>query len=270
MTNSTDQNTMMIVIKRWADFSGNRWVCIGWFIYHFAIFCLVVINFAFLYCHFHDYTFTPTDTSALLLTFVGFLFAFAGINIYSIFNTNVEAEKHSLQKLRQQYEEKLSDSLKSVEFSKSLVRIYILVRLIVEPQKADSQYFDNIDSVHKLLTETKDSLVARKNELPTSQYEMYEIELKDIASGVKVQISSLKERIHRDRTSYFVEFTSQRMITDAVAKLDGLYNLLEAFEDGSIYEEPEVIEEETPKPLKSRIADLLKALVRVFNPKYGR
>ncbi len=47
----------------------------------------------FFMCHFSDYKFVPTASASLLFTFVGFLFAFAGINIYSIFNTNVENEK---------------------------------------------------------------------------------------------------------------------------------------------------------------------------------
>lgn len=258
---------MIVVIKKWADFANHRMLCIGWFLYHFVIFCLVIINFLFFLRHFNDYKFTPTDESTLLLTFVGFLFAFAGINIYSIFNTNLEAEKHSLQKLSEQYNEKLSESLKSVDFSKSLVRIHIVGNLIVGPDKADYRLLENIVTANNLLVHAKDHVINQKNKIPADQYDSLLIDMKDIASGVKVQILSFLERIASDRNTYFSNFKSQRSIEDVLSKLQGLSDLLTTFEDGSAFIEEHSEEEAEEKvPLKQRFKDAYKAIIRIFNP----
>lgn len=54
---------------------------------------LCITNIVFFIYNWGDLRLQINDTTNILLTIIGFLFAFAGINIYSIFNTNIETEK---------------------------------------------------------------------------------------------------------------------------------------------------------------------------------
>ena len=55
--------------------------------------CLCTINIVFLIANWGELHVNIDSATNILLTIIGFLFAFAGINIYSIFNTNIESEK---------------------------------------------------------------------------------------------------------------------------------------------------------------------------------
>lgn len=258
----------VIIIKKWADFKGNRGICIAWFLYHISIFCLVIINFTFFFCHFSDYSFTPTDTSTLMLTFVGFLFAFAGINIYSIFNTNLEAEKHSLKQLRDEYEKKLSETLETIEFSKSLVRIQVLTQLIVEPQMADYQFLENIESAKRHLENAKDYILCHRGQPFYEPNGNQEIELKTLASGIKSQLSLLMERIGSSGGRYYSKFSDNESRKQASSTLQQFYDIVKSFEDGTIFNEETSENTETIKipSFKERVKTALKAFYRIFKP----
>lgn len=258
---------MIVVIKKWADFADHRWLCIGWFLYHFFILCLVIINIGFFIWHFNDYVFVPTDITSILLTAVGFLFAFAGINIYSIFNTNVESEKQRLIKLSEEYEAKINDSMDSMDFSKNLVRIHILGRLIVEPEKASSQFFDNLTKATNLLESTKKHVVNLKTKIPRDEYMIIETEVKDVTHGVNCQIKILSDKIATKRNQYFSGFHNPD-IEKAIAELNDFQDLLKSFEDGSAFEETTSLEEassETPS-FWVRVKNVCIAIKQVFKP----
>ena len=62
-----------------------------WFAYHFFSITLCIVNIIFFIYNWQDWTISLENETNILLTIIGFLFAFAGINIHSIFNTNIEA-----------------------------------------------------------------------------------------------------------------------------------------------------------------------------------
>ena len=65
---------------------------------------LCLSNAVFLLKHLLDFEIDVHDMGNVMLTIIGFLFAFAAINIYSIFNTNVDEEKGRIVQLTQEYE----------------------------------------------------------------------------------------------------------------------------------------------------------------------
>ena len=66
-----------------------------WFFYHFVMVCLCTINIVFLIVNWCELHVNIDSATNILLTIIGFLFAFAGINLYSIFNTNIESGKEA-------------------------------------------------------------------------------------------------------------------------------------------------------------------------------
>lgn len=255
-----------IIIKRWADYNGSRWLCLGWFFYHFLMVCLVVINLAFFVYNFTSLEFTPTETTSLILTFVGFLFAFAGINIYSIFNTNVESEKRMLYDLKDEYEKKMTEATRAMEFSKALVRVHILGRLMVEPKNANSQFLDNLDKASRLLIKAKEYLIETEAILPSQEHRVKQEELRDISLGIKVQI---EERIMYNNT-YFITY-EYNLKNEAKTELKKFIALLESFIDGSAFLTEEkklsLYIPENPS-ISKRMINAVVAFIRIFVPQY--
>ena len=67
--------------------------------YYITMTILAIVNSVFLICNWYSLSLQLSNES-LLLSVVGFFFAFAGINIYSIFNTNIDSEKNALHELQ--------------------------------------------------------------------------------------------------------------------------------------------------------------------------
>lgn len=255
-----------IIIKRWADYNGSRWLCLAWFFYHFLMVCLVVVNLAFFIYNFTSLEFTPTETTSLILTFVGFLFAFAGINIYSIFNTNVETEKRMLHDLKDEYERKMVEATKAMEFSKALVRVHILGRLIVEPKKANSQFLDNLDKASQLLNMAKEYIIETEAILSSQEHRVKQEELRDISLGIKVQIEEriINNNVYFQTHEYNFKNLAQKELNKFIA-------LLESFIDGSAFlsEEkrlPRDISEQSS--VSKRMLNAIVAFIRIFVPRF--
>ena len=106
------------------------WKSVIWWIYHLSMIGVVVINFIFLLFNWYNLQIELSETT-LILTFVGFLFAFAGINIYSIFNTNIEEEKKRLNDVYNQYKDEISETLSLLNYSKKLISYYQFSQMIV-------------------------------------------------------------------------------------------------------------------------------------------
>ena len=64
------------------------------------------------------------SNEAILLSVDGFFFAFAGINIYSIFNTNIENEKKMLNDIIKKYDAELRLSSSGLKFPQNIHNVY--------------------------------------------------------------------------------------------------------------------------------------------------
>ena len=82
-----------------------------WFFFQFFMVALCTINIIFFICNWGDLRLQINDTTNILLTIIGFLFAFAGINIYSIFNTNIETEKAKMIELQKEYSHQMETAI---------------------------------------------------------------------------------------------------------------------------------------------------------------
>lgn len=96
----------------------------------------------------------------IILTVVGFFFAFAGINIYSIFNTNIEEEKERLnnlainyEKTLEQYNNKIRQTDALFDYSQKLIKFHQLSLLICFSRKFNAQSLEWLAEFNKIIEE---------------------------------------------------------------------------------------------------------------------
>lgn len=133
-----------------------------WFFYHFVMVCLCTINIVFLIANWGELHVNIDSATNILLTIIGFLFAFAGINIYSIFNTNIESEKQKLIELQDIYKAQTLTNIELMKFSASINKLQLYSQLIFSSRKMNSQILewasivaDTINSIRLYLEEIK-------------------------------------------------------------------------------------------------------------------
>ena len=145
---------------------------------------LVIINFVFLIFHWNSLRIELSETT-LVLTFVGFLFAFAGINIYSIFNTNIEEEKKRLNDVYHQYKDEISETLSLLNFSKKLISYYQLSQMLVTSRQFTSQSLERIISIANIIEEYKSFLKRLYNKGDIKMYEEFKKDFMDVSRGIR-------------------------------------------------------------------------------------
>lgn len=160
------------------------WKSVIWGIYHFFMIILLITNTIFLIFHWADFRLELSETS-LILTFVGFLFAFAGINIYSIFNTNIEEEKKRLNDVYNQYKDEISETLSLLIYSKKLINYYQLSQMIVTSKKFTSQSLERIISIANIVEEYKSFLKRLYERGDIKRYEEFKKDFIDVSRGIK-------------------------------------------------------------------------------------
>lgn len=133
-----------------------------WFFYHFVMVCLCTINIVFLIVNWCELHVNIDSATNILLTIIGFLFAFAGINLYSIFNTNIESEKQKLIELQEIYKAQTLTNIELMKFSASINKLQLYSQLIFSSKKMNSQILewativaDTINSIQLYLEEIK-------------------------------------------------------------------------------------------------------------------
>lgn len=161
---------------------------------------LAIVNIAFFLCHWGEWT-PQFDKEALLLSVVGFFFAFAGINIYSIFNTNIETEKEALRDLKDRYDGELRLSSQMLQFPQNLIMIWHLCQYIVTSGAIQSKSFDWIRDLKKRLKKQRDFVQDLRDSYRIEVHERYRDDLANLSQGI---LASLKQ--HRDFVSGRNEF----------------------------------------------------------------
>lgn len=159
--------------------------------------CLAIINIAFFICNWYDLELQLSQES-LMLTVVGFFFAFAGINIYSIFNTNIEFEKQSLRDLESRYEERLKLSEKELQFPRELIRTYHTAQYLVSAQSLNINSYDWIRTIKHNLVEMRDFVTKFKENGNEDKFEMYRTDLKDLSQGILVLLRNHEVVVGRE------------------------------------------------------------------------
>lgn len=129
-----------------------------WFTYHFITISLCIVNIAFFICNWQDLTISLENETNILLTIIGFLFAFAGINIYSIFNTNIEAEKARLEEMRYKYEKAMDDSIKNMKFISDISKLQSYSQMTYSLKKNNSQLLEWLNQISETAKSIKSSI----------------------------------------------------------------------------------------------------------------
>lgn len=124
-----------------------------WFVYHFFMVTLCCTNILFFICNWSELRLDVTDVTNILLTIIGFLFAFAGINIYSIFNTNIEAEKERLIEMRETYSRQMDETIGNLMFSANMTKLQLYSQLIFTSLEINSQILEWIQQSTDIIDE---------------------------------------------------------------------------------------------------------------------
>lgn len=168
----------------------------GVFKYGFYItsFVLISVNTAFLIWNWNDLT-IDVDANTIFLTFVGFLFAFAGINIYSIFNTNIENEKEALRQLELQYKRALELSVKGLQFPQDLIEVYLSCHYAVDAPAFNINSMQTIKDVEEKMLKLRDTVQKFKDTYRDADFELYREMLQKQANGLEYILIEHKRKI---------------------------------------------------------------------------
>ena len=172
------------------------------YFYHMAMAILAITNAVFFYYNWNEMK-VVIDQTTLLLTFLGFLFAFAGINIYSIVNTNVEAEKERLTELACHYEETLKMSDSFIQNIKKLGVMQQTGLLITTTPKMTNQHFSWIKKCNNLYKSQEEFIRMLYNDGVRDKALEYLADFTDVCQGISASLVPYIEKIQSDTNNFF-------------------------------------------------------------------
>lgn len=165
--------------------------------FYITMTCLAVINILFFVCNWYDMQ-LELNKEGLLLSVVGFFFAFAGINIYSIFNTNIETEKQSLRDLKDQYDNQLKLSEKELRFPKELIKVYQTAQYLDSTDSLTIYSFDWIKTINVTMNDMRNFVREFKECENDYKFEIFRTDLANLSQGVLVLLRHHQSNIAKD------------------------------------------------------------------------
>lgn len=128
-----------------------------YFFYICAI-ILMLTNTVFLFVNIHNWQ-VEVSESTILLSVIGCLFAFTAINIYSIFNTNVDTQKEEIVETKNKYESLLNlyESFyniekKQLDITILIMRFHTTILAVSSTEKMNSQFLEWLDKAKEQVT----------------------------------------------------------------------------------------------------------------------
>lgn len=205
-------------------------------IYHMTMTVLALTNVVFFIYNWKDMK-VMVDEPTLILTFLGFLFAFAGINIYSIFNTNVEAEKETLRNLANNYEE----SLRMLDsFMLSIKKLGVMQQtglLITTTPKMTNQHFSWLQKCTNLYKAQEEFLRNIYNAGIRDKANEYLADFTDVCQGISVSLTAYLDRINKEEEQYFDAGFDERDRKEFIERVMELKIYLDNIESFSFIQE---------------------------------
>lgn len=177
-----------------------------WYGLLLSLIVLCFINVAFLIANWSTLDISISDTN-MYITFVGFLFAFAGINIYSIFNTNIEEEKKRLIDLSKVYEIKIKQAIDVFEYSQKLITYFQITLLMSASKNFNSQIFEWIDDLNKIIDDYTVFLYDLSKQ-DNNLYDRMSFDFIEINRGICYSYEDFYNRISANDSSYFSNTTN--------------------------------------------------------------
>jgi hypothetical protein len=202
-----------------------------WF-YYISTSLLCLTNIVFFIYHFFDWKIEINTPTSLLLTFIGFLFAFAGINIYSIFNTNIEFERKRLDDLYNSYKVDIECTMSSLKNARDLVRYYQLCQLMISSSRLNSQSLEIINSLNSNIDMYKQSLYSLYINGFTNDYKNIMQHFMELSRGMHQMLNDFSNKLkdeHFKKT--FFEEASQTLQDQYKKGLNDLITTLRQLED---------------------------------------
>lgn len=163
--------------------------------YYITMTILAVVNTAFLICNWFDLT-LQLNNESLLLSVVGFFFAFAGINIYSIFNTNIDSEKNALQDLQKKYDGELRLSSQMLQFPQELIMIWHTSQYIATAKVMQNKSFIWLTDLKKRMKRQRDFVQGLREHYQIDIHERYRDDLANLAQGVLMVLEQHRDSIN--------------------------------------------------------------------------
>ncbi len=217
--------------------SNNRFKRVVWYITQMFLIILACTNTIFLVHNIDDFRINLSPDN-MILTAVGFFFAFAGINIYSIFNTNIEEEKKRLTDLSESYEKTLNgykeniDLYKNIsEYSRRLIKFHQFSLLISSSKKFNSQIYSNwLPQFNNFLKEYHRFLLDLHSKLGnTDLFTEIRSDFTDICRGSFYSFSYFRKFIENNKNNYFIN-VQEIDVNAFIKKLDSTIKELETLQ----------------------------------------
>lgn len=191
--------------------------------YYITMTILAIVNTVFLVCNWFDLT-LQFNNESLLLSVVGFFFAFAGINIYSIFNTNIDSEKNALQDLQRKYDGELRLSSQMLQFPQELIMIWHTSQYIATAKVMQSKSFDWLTDLKKRMKRQRDFVQGLREHYQIDIHERYRDDLANLAQGVLMVMKQHKDNINSNN-DFFAPLLNNKNTYNS--KLDDIILFLE-------------------------------------------
>lgn len=142
------------------------------------------------------------SNEAILLSVVGFFFAFAGINIYSIFNTNIENEKKMLNDIIKKYDAELRLSSSGLKFPQNIHNVYQSCQYLISSNSFPSWAHDRIDEIKNGIDDLHKTVMELKCCHKLSEFENCRKQLTNLSQGMMTLFNTYYERLDYNR-AYF-------------------------------------------------------------------
>lgn len=200
-----------------------------WFFFQFFMVALCTINIIFFICNWGDLRLQINDTTNILLTIIGFLFAFAGINIYSIFNTNIETEKAKMIELQKEYSHQMETAILKMSFYDSVHQLQLYSQLIFNLSKTNSQIIIWVDKIKEQCECIKLYIEDSKKHDSVETYEHNQANLLALYRGLKHQQRSFLDKNANSRSNFFndLDVTNRNEIIDSIKVMFASLDFLE-------------------------------------------
>lgn len=225
--------------------------------YYISMTILAVVNTAFLICNWFDLT-LQLNNESLLLSVVGFFFAFAGINIYSIFNTNIDSEKNALQDLQRKYDGELRLSSQMLQFPQELIMIWHTSQYIATAKVIQSKSFDWLTDLKKRMKRQRDFVQGLREHYQIDIHERYRDDLANLAQGVLMVMEQHRDCIIRNDDFFAPLPTTNKDTYNSI-----LNDVIQFVEETRSYQyEPELPEKELD--IWGKVKSIYKYALKTF------
>lgn len=233
--------------RRRCEQNGSRKKVVLWYGYQIVMLVLAVTNIGFFIYNITDLQ-IDIDTTAIFITFVGFLFAFAGINIYSIFNTNIEEEKKRLTDLSAIYEEEIGNTTLLLDFSRKQIKYHQLSMVICDSRNFNGQIQEWLGEMDGIISEFTEFLYALSQE-DTDNYEKMSKDFIDITRGVYYALNNFQTKLNSQADQFFqaVDQNTRNMVIEQLNTMCSKLNNLQTMDFSVRDEKLEIITERQMK-----------------------